>query len=87
MIYLGLTRYGKIDQLAKEGLEYLEKIFQIEKTIPIPTREQLKEYVKYLLPNSPAEFIELISLTNIKNPRNLKRLLNSYVADGHYSYL
>jgi hypothetical protein len=43
-------KYGKIDDFAKEGFKYLEKIFQIEKAIPIPSSEQVKEYVKCLCP-------------------------------------
>jgi predicted KAP-like P-loop ATPase len=69
-------KYGKIDETANEGLKYLEKIFQIEKAIPVPTPEQVKEYLKCLIPHCPDDLIEVISLTGIKNPRNIKRLLN-----------
>jgi hypothetical protein len=69
-------KFGKIDEFTREGLKYLEKIFQIEKTIPVPTPEQVKEYVKSLIPASPSDIIETISLTGIKNPRDIKRLLN-----------
>jgi hypothetical protein len=69
-------KYGKIDDFAKEGFKYLEKIFQIEKAIPVPTSEQVKEYVKILCPGCSDDLIEMISLTGSKNPRDIKRLLN-----------
>jgi hypothetical protein len=54
----------------------LEKIIQIEIKITNPTAEQIKDYVQYLNPKCPAEFIDLISLSGIKNPRRIKRALN-----------
>lgn len=66
-------KYGKIDEFAEAGLKYLEKIFQIEKTIPVPTPEQVKEYIEYLIPGGPADFIDIIFLTGVKNPTDIKR--------------
>ncbi len=69
-------RYGKIDNKSDEGLKYLEKIIQIETKINSANTEQIKEYVRHLNQNIPPVFIDLISVTEVKNPRRIKRLLN-----------
>lgn len=36
----------------------------------------IKVYIQYLNPNIPADFIELLSISKVNNPRKIKRLLN-----------
>ncbi len=59
-----------------DGREYLEKIFQIRIGLPIPSNEELVEYVKSLVPNMPENMIELFGYAGPHNPRAIKRMLN-----------
>ena len=69
------TKYG-VDNLNNDGIEYLEKIFQIRIGIPIPTEKQMKQYIEKLIPKIPNELLDLFSLTGPRNPRSFKRMLN-----------
>lgn len=70
------ARYGQDPQLIKEGTSYLEKIFQIKINVPTKTEEDIKKYVKDLIPNIPGEIARMIALAGPKNLRKLKRFLN-----------
>jgi hypothetical protein len=67
-------RYG--NAASTDEFRYLEKIFQIDINIPRPTSKQVADYINFLNPNIPQTFIDLISITTIKNPRSIKRLMN-----------
>jgi hypothetical protein len=69
-------KHGEDDKTSKEGLRYLDKIFQIEISIPSPSSDEIKEYIHFLNPHIPVEFVDLISITGIRNPRSIKKLLN-----------
>jgi hypothetical protein len=70
------VKYGGTENTLKEGLQYLEKIFQIETAIPVPNSREVKEYIHFLNPQMPTEFVDLISMTDMRNPRSIKKLLN-----------
>lgn len=70
------AKYGRTEGTGSEGSKYLEKIIQIQVGLPQPSRKQIQEYVAALFPTMPAEVVELISLTELDNPRRIKRLLN-----------
>jgi hypothetical protein len=67
-------RYGNMAK--SDEFSYLEKIFQIEMTIPQATQQQIRDYIFSLSPNMPPQFTDLVSLAKVKNPRSIKRLLN-----------
>lgn len=69
-------KYGKDPALIKEGIVYLEKIFQIRIGIPQPSSTQLRDYLKQLVPNISDDFLKLLSEVGPSNPRNIKRMLN-----------
>ena len=69
-------KYAKEGIPSREGQKYLEKIFQVPTGIPKPNEEQVKDYIRSLIPKMPDDFLDLLSKTGPKNPRNIKRLLN-----------
>ncbi|MDE1862846.1 MAG: hypothetical protein KGI33_08035 [Thaumarchaeota archaeon] len=64
------------NNLEDEGREYLEKIFQIRIGIPLPTEDEMNEYIKNLAPSMPDKLRTMFSKLAKKNPREIKRLLN-----------
>jgi len=77
-------------QKRDEGLDYLDKIFQLRIGIPIPSLVHVQEYLRKLLENPPNEIIEMISRTGPRNPREIKRFLNlisfrANVIENNYS--
>jgi len=73
-----LVKYGfkSGNALDDEGREYLEKIFQIRIGIPLPTEDEMNEYIKKLTPQMPEKLRNMFSKLAKKNPREIKRLLN-----------
>ena len=69
-------KYAKEGVPSKEGQEYLEEIFQVPTGIPKPSVEQVRDYIRSLIPKMPDDFLDLLSKAGPKNPRNIKRLLN-----------
>ena len=69
------TRYGKDEEILKEGTSYLEKIFQIRTNIPVKTETEIGKYILELIPKA-AEVVPLISKVGPKNLRKIKRILN-----------
>jgi len=69
------TKY-QIDDVGDKGNDYLEKIFQIKVSIPKPSNDQIKEYLKELVPEMDGILLNLFSIVGPKNPRGLKKILN-----------
>ncbi len=69
------ARYGKDEELLKEGTSYLEKIFQIKTNVPAKSTSQMKEYLVELMP-AHQDLAELMAKAGPRNLRQIKRLLN-----------
>lgn len=81
----------QIENDSDNGMEYLEKIFQIRIAIPLPSPGEIQEYLKTLVADMPEELNRLFSYAGPRNPRSIKRLLNlsSYRAgllNSDYNY-
>jgi len=66
---------------AFDGIRYLEKIIQLAFELPPLEAQNLHKYIHALIPNLPdprCETIFSIGLSN-PNPRQVKRIINSYV--------
>jgi len=59
-----------------DGMEYLEKIFQIRIALPLPSPGEIREYLETLTPQMPAELNKLFAYAGPRNPRSIKRILN-----------
>lgn len=69
------TKY-QVSEIDDKGKEYLEKIFQIKISVPKPSNDQTKEYLKELVPKMDDVLLRLFSIIGPKNPRGIKRMLN-----------
>ena len=58
----------------EDGSNYLDKIFQINLTVPKPSSAQIKEYVQTLL-DIPSEIAEMFAAI-LNNPRSIKKIIN-----------
>ncbi len=70
------ARYGIDKELTTEGTSYLDKIFQMRIGVPPKTSEELKKYIKGLIPEISDELATFVSKIGPKNLRKIKRLLN-----------
>lgn len=59
-----------------DGMEYLEKIFQIRIGIPVPSANDIVEYIKKLYPDMPESLCNLFANVVHRNPRAIKRMFN-----------
>ncbi len=59
-----------------EGIEYVEKFFQLKLNIPPKSSEELRSYIKKLVKILDEENIEWLIKNSPPNPRKIKRMLN-----------
>jgi hypothetical protein len=70
------TQYGIDAEIRTEGTSYLDKIFQMKIGLPPKPKDELKKYIKSLIPTMPDNLTELMAVTGPKNLRRIKRLIN-----------